>query len=113
MSTRYLHPSYAGRMSQRESEHAEADLPRVIAPGIDLRILIQADRSCCCTAMPAVIAIMPPAAGRAGQVDLLLCMHHYRAARHGLASAGATVVDSSGAVLTRGCAQIFAAAGGR
>ena len=39
------------------------------------------------------MVIMPPAAGRAHQTDLLLCGHHYRVSRRALAAVAATVVD--------------------
>jgi hypothetical protein len=45
------------------------------------------------------MALMPVAPQRPRQTDLLLCAHHYRAARNGLALAGATVVDDAGYVL--------------
>ena len=35
--------------------------------------------------------IMPPAQGRPGETDLLLCGHHYLVSRHALAAAGASV----------------------
>ena len=39
------------------------------------------------------MVIMPPAAGRAHQTDLLLCGHLYRACRQALAAAGAMVAE--------------------
>jgi hypothetical protein len=42
---------------------------------------------------------MPPACSRQHHTDLLLCLHHYRASSWSLAAAGASVVDTSGAVL--------------
>ena len=58
---------------------------------IDWNAALRAERSCCCPAKPVVMVIMPPAAGRAHQTDLLLCGHHYRVCRQALAAAGATV----------------------
>jgi hypothetical protein len=49
------------------------------------------DRACCCPAMPMVRVAMPPTADRASETDLLLCGHHYRVSRQGLAAAGARV----------------------
>jgi len=62
----------------------------------DLELLIRADRACCCSAKPAVVAILPRSSGRAAPTGLLLCMHHFREARDGLAAAGASVVDRAG-----------------
>ena len=42
---------------------------------------------------------MPRARSRQHHTDLLLCLHHYRASSQGLAAAGASVVNTSGAVL--------------
>ena len=39
------------------------------------------DRACCCPARPAVRILIPPAAARPHSADLLLCGHHYQAAR--------------------------------
>jgi hypothetical protein len=51
----------------------------------------------CCPAKPAVIAVILPRPGRNHPTDLLLCGHHYRVSRKGLAAAGATVLDLNGA----------------
>jgi hypothetical protein len=56
--------------------------------------LAVAGRACCCPAKPVAVAIMPPTASRPHATDLLLCGHHYRACRDGLAVAGAAVLDS-------------------
>ena len=72
---------------------AGPDLARDAAPRIDWDVLRTANRSCCCPAKPAVIALIPPAAGRPHRTDLLLCMHHFRGARQALAAAGASVLD--------------------
>jgi hypothetical protein len=55
--------------------------------------LVHADRACCCPARPAVVAIIPPAAGRPNGADLLLCGHHYRSSRAALLAVGACVHD--------------------
>jgi len=99
MSMNFLRPSYAGRMRPPEPQAVGEAPPQAVAPGIDLLALGRADRSCCCQARPAVIAVMPPARSRQHHTDLLLCLRHYRAASRGLAAAGASVVDTSGAVL--------------
>jgi hypothetical protein len=56
----------------------------------------RAERACCCSASPAVIAVLPPTPGRAHHTGLTLCAHHYRAGREGQAAAGATVYDKDG-----------------
>jgi hypothetical protein len=55
-----------------------------------------AERACCCPAKPAVVAVLPPGPGRDHATDLLLCGHHYRAARHTLDAAGAEILDETG-----------------
>jgi hypothetical protein len=50
--------------------------------------------------MPAVIAVLPPSAGRPGATDLLLCGHHYRAALAALTAREATILDIGGHPLT-------------
>ena len=99
MATNSLHHSYADRIDERQPKPFgdPADGP-CLGP-ISLRALRTADRACCCPAQPAVMALMPAAPHRPHQTDLLLCAHHYRAARNGLVAAGATVVDEAGHVL--------------
>lgn len=63
-------------------------------------MLLRADSACCCPARPLFVAMLPPAPGRLEPVDLLLCGHHYRAARTALAAAGAIVFDATGAIVT-------------
>jgi hypothetical protein len=58
--------------------------------------LSTAERACCCSARPVVVAVMPPSPDRDHPTDLLLCAHHYRAARGALAASGATVFDQDG-----------------
>ena len=62
-------------------------------PRVDWDALRSANRSCCCPARPAVVALMPPSPGRPHRTGLLLCMHHFRAGRRALAAAGANVLD--------------------
>ncbi|HTS95993.1 MAG TPA: hypothetical protein VMI33_05190 [Streptosporangiaceae bacterium] len=50
-----------------------------------------AERACCCSARPSVVAVLPPAPGRPGPVDLFLCGHHYRSSRRQLHRTGARV----------------------
>jgi len=50
-----------------------------------------ADQACCCSARAMVQVVMPPSPARPHRTDLLLCGHHYRAARRALASAAAAV----------------------
>ena len=57
--------------------------------------LALAPRACCCSAKPAVAAIMPPNPDRPEPVDLLLCAHHYRASAGCLQAAGAVIHTAS------------------
>jgi hypothetical protein len=52
-----------------------------------------ADQACCCPAQAMVRVIMPPTATRPVETGLLMCGHHYRAARRALAAAHATVCE--------------------
>jgi len=52
-----------------------------------------ADQACCCVARAVVRVIMPPAAGRPDETELLLCGHHYRASRAALSAAHAQVEE--------------------
>jgi len=79
-----------------EADSADSAWPGTAAFCLDWRAARRAERSCCCPAKPRVIAIIPPAAGRAGSADLLLCWHHYRASRQRLAAIGAVLVDIDG-----------------
>ena len=63
------------------------------APRIDWDALATADRSCCCTARPAVIVIMPATPQRPHRTDLLLCMHHFRVSQAAIRATGAIVMD--------------------
>jgi hypothetical protein len=70
-------------------EHVSQDA----RPVVDWQTFRMADHACCCSARPAVIAVMPPAAGRDHATELLLCGHHYRVSNKALAAAGAVVLD--------------------
>jgi hypothetical protein len=58
--------------------------------------LLLADRSCCCSALPAFAVIVPSKLPKAHSVDLLMCGHHYRQSRDVLAELGALVFASDG-----------------
>jgi len=88
-------PDIAARRASQTAPH-ECRLPGTAAPVIDWRVLSTAERACCCPAKPVVVVVIPPTAGRGHPTDLLLCGHHYRAARAALAVVGASAFDQSG-----------------
>jgi len=88
MNARYLHPS--ARKNHAPTQPGPGDAARAAAPAAPV------GRACCCPAKAVVRVIMPPAPGRPGETDLLLCGHHYRASRRALASARATVRELPG-----------------
>ena len=88
-------PNITARSAGQAEPH-ECRLAPATVPAIDWRAVSTAERACCCSAGPAVVVVMPPTAGRDHPTDLLLCGHHYRAARAALAAAGASVFDRSG-----------------
>ncbi len=97
MSANFLHPSVARRnTAQAEVPQADTWSAPPGTPAIDWRAARLAGHACCCSARPVVIAVMPASASRPYPTDLLLCGHHYRASRHALHLAGATVVDVGG-----------------
>jgi len=61
--------------------------------------LAMADRACCCTARPVVVVVLPPTADRPHPTDLLLCGHHFHAARPALVAAGARVYGADGPLI--------------
>ncbi|XVQ09668.1 DUF7455 domain-containing protein [Spirillospora sp. CA-255316] len=65
--------------------------------------IAKAERSCCCTAGPAVAAVLAPAEGR--PAELLFCRHHFIASRAALEAAHATVYDAQGRLVTNGDVQ--------
>jgi hypothetical protein len=89
------HPSYRGRLSQATTAAPERPVPSEPADAYTT-IRRYSGRACCCTAPPAVIALVPPGGERPAATDLLLCGHHYRASKAGLAAAGATILDMTG-----------------
>ena len=101
MTAKFLHPSgTAPETAQAEVLPSESEPQPPAIRGIDWHSARLAGRACCCSAKPAIIAIMPPAAGRPHSTDLLLCAHHYRASRPALRDAGATMVDLAGRRVT-------------
>jgi hypothetical protein len=88
-------PNIAARQAGQTELH-QCRLTGTAAPAIDWRVLSTAERACCCPAKPVVVVVVPPAEGRDHPTDLLLCGHHYRAARTALAAVGASVFDRSG-----------------
>jgi hypothetical protein len=89
MDANFLHPS--ARRRKITAGVAPDDVASV--PG---RAVGPAGRACCCAAKAAVKVIMPSASARPDPTDLLLCAHHYRASRHALAAAGATIRELPG-----------------
>jgi len=102
MSVNFLHPSMFERNdlpvkpASADGRQGQFPAPRAGHHDIDWQAVRRAGRACCCSARPMVIAIMDPAPGRPHRTDLLLCLHHYRASRKGLAAAGAAVLDMAG-----------------
>jgi hypothetical protein len=97
------HPSYHGRARRKAAEPAveqPAQEPEPVA--VFTPAARHSDRACCCAALPAVIAMLPPSAGRASATDVLLCGHHYRASLPALAARKATILDIGGHPLTAG-----------
>ncbi|HVB41701.1 MAG TPA: hypothetical protein VNF47_03205 [Streptosporangiaceae bacterium] len=86
-------PVYDGERAVVSTAPAQ---PVTAVSRIDWDGLKNARRACCCPAVPAVIAVMPAAPGRAHKTDLLLCMHHLRASTDALRAAGASVFDLDG-----------------
>jgi hypothetical protein len=88
MNVRHLHPS-ARKNTAAVRCDPDAATPAAPSAGIP-------GRACCCPAKAAVRVIMPPAQGRPGETDLLLCGHHYLVSRRGLCAAGASVRELPG-----------------
>lgn len=89
MNARHLHPS---AWKNHAADQREAGTPA----GPAAPPAAPAGRACCCPATAVVRVTMPPAPGRPGETDLLLCGHHYRASRQVLAAAGATAGELPG-----------------
>ncbi|HEY7488451.1 MAG TPA: hypothetical protein VH912_28670 [Streptosporangiaceae bacterium] len=82
-------------------ESAEADTGETIAEtgAYCAWQLALAERACCCSARPKVVAVLPPTSARPYPMDLLLCGHHHRLAQAALAAKGAVVYDETGAIV--------------
>lgn len=93
------HPSARGRVARSGASAPEPDTTPEPAP-VYKTARRYTHRACCCPGNPAVMVIMPPGRGRADATDLLLCGHHYRAARTMLAARHVTVTDMRGYELT-------------
>ena len=102
MSVNFMHPSFTGRVTPPSQQSGPSETQWRGPDSIDWRAARRAGRACCCPAKPAVIAVIPPRPGRGHPTDLLLCGHHYRVSRTGLAAAGATVLDLNGAPVVGG-----------
>ena len=89
MNARYPHPS--ARKNHAAARPGPGDAARAAAAPA-----APAGRACCCPAKAVVRVIMPPAPGRPGETDLLLCGHHYRASCRALDSSRATVHELPG-----------------
>ncbi|HEY1323356.1 MAG TPA: hypothetical protein VGF32_24070 [Streptosporangiaceae bacterium] len=88
MNAKHLHPS-ARKNTAAVGRDPGAAGPAASPAGIP-------GRACCCPAKAAVRVIMPPAQGRPGETDLLLCGHHYLVSRRALSAAGGEVRDLPG-----------------
>jgi hypothetical protein len=88
MDARHLHPS------ARKNDAAVRSDPGAATPAAPPAGL--PGRACCCPAKAAVRVVMPPAQGRPGETDLLLCGHHYLVSRRALSAARASVRELPG-----------------
>jgi hypothetical protein len=96
MPEKMQHPSYTVR-DATVAEPVRGGPQHFAGLRIDWRVAQRADHACCCSAKPAVVAVMPPTPQRPHATDLLLCGHHYRICRQRLAESGATVLGLGGA----------------
>ncbi len=86
-----MFPGYSA-LVRRATSGAARQRPQAPAdPDSWIKTLITAERACCCSAKPTTVAVLPSHPGRSEPVDLLLCNHHYRATKAGLAAAGAQI----------------------
>jgi len=98
MSISFEHPSYQGQL--RRAAALKATPSGAVEPAAAyLPARRHRERACCCSAQPAVIAVMPVAGDRRAATELLLCGHHYRISRATLAAKGATFLDMKGFAL--------------
>jgi hypothetical protein len=87
-----MFPGYSAIARHATSSGAAPQLSQASAdPDSWIKSLTTAERACCCSAKPTTVAVLPPRPGHANQADLLLCNHHYRAAKAGLEKAGAEI----------------------
>jgi hypothetical protein len=96
----YQHPSYFGRLRREAEQTATAPAPEGAAVYRPARR--HSERACCCSARPAVVAVIPRGGDRLAPTELLLCGHHYRQSRRALAAKSAIVADLDGYPLPPG-----------
>jgi hypothetical protein len=100
MAENYSHPSGARQGTTALTRSRQDTRPPAGVAFGDLSAIRRAGRSCCCSARPMVVALIPASPGRPQQTDLLLCGHHYRASQRALAAAGVTLLDLDGMPVT-------------
>ncbi len=94
----------AARFAGRDGQSAHEAAARIAVPWqaphrIDWATIRTAERACCCSAQPRVVAVLPPASGREHRTEVLLCMHNFRTSRSSLAVAGAMTLDVDGGLI--------------
>ena len=102
MSANFLRPSATQQTAPPAGRSLSQTEWRSRNHEIDWHAARQANRACCCSARPMVIAVMPLTVNRPHHTDLLLCWHHYRVFKDGLRAAGAELLDIDGAQITNG-----------
>jgi len=86
---------YSAIFRRATSSGAARPQPQVPAdPDSWIKSLIAAERACCCPAKPTTVAVLPARHGQSEPTDLLLCNHHYRNAKTGLAAVGAAIYQA-------------------
>jgi hypothetical protein len=102
MTTLYSAARSAGRVDQDAPKGAKRPwAPQPTTHRIDWLAIRAATRSCCCSARPRVVVIMPPAPGRAHRTEVLFCMHHFRTSRSALTCIGAVALDIEGRTIAQ------------
>jgi hypothetical protein len=96
----YQHPSYNGRIPRTAGQTATA--PALESIPYDRPARRHSERACCCSARPAVVAVIPPSGNRSAPTDLLLCGHHSRKSMPALLAKGAILLDLDGYPLPPG-----------
>jgi hypothetical protein len=89
MNANFLHPS------ARKHDTAAVLVPDDIASAAE-RPADPVGHACCCTARPVVQVTVLPTPARPHPTDLLLYGHHYRASRHALTVAHASIRELPG-----------------